>query len=340
MRFPRAGAHRLSPRFPRTGFAGASFGFCRAITANFSLNAASSSSAPSSLAISTNLSCCDRASGSGCPGNIENSRLLAITDLRLFVDEVGNSDLNGAAADPNVRYLSLSGILTTRAHHETTITSKLEAAKSCLPLRDASTPIILHRREIVRREGIFATLHDPAIGSSFDNALIDAIKTAPYLAITVQIDKKKHLDTYTVWHYDPYHYCLRCLVERFVLYCRRHRARGLVVIEPRYKKSDKKLKASYELIFKNGTENIPDRIVQEYLLSKDIVFQPKKANIAGLQLADLIAHPSARRMRFLRDGAVEPVDFGSKIADVLTERRYARNPKTLVIDGWGTKWLP
>ena len=95
-----------------------------------------------------------------------------------------------------------------------------------------------------------------------DNALIDAIKTAPYLVITVQIDKKKYLDKYTLFHYDPYHYCLRCLVERFVLYCRRWKAKGLVVIEPRCKKSDKKLKASYELIFKKGTEYIRRTLAQ------------------------------------------------------------------------------
>lgn len=271
---------------------------------------------------------------------MENLRLLDITDLRLFVDEVGNSDLNGSATDPNVRYLSLSGIITTHGCHETTITQKLNAVKSCIPSCYVSTPIILHRREIVRREGIFIALRDPNIASNFDNALIDAIKTAPYLVITVQIDKKKYLDKYTLFHYDPYHYCLRCLVERFVLYCRRWKAKGLVVIEPRCKKSDKKLKASYELIFKKGTEYIRACIVQEYLLSKDIVFQPKKANIAGLQLADLIAHPSARRMRFERNRTTEPADFGSKIADVLTTRRYVRDPKTCVIDGWGTKWLP
>ena len=98
------------------------------------------------------------------------------------------------------------------------------------------------------------------------------IEKAPYRAITVQIDEKEHLDTYGVWHFDPYHYCLRCMVERFVLYARRHLARGLVVIDPRYKRSDKKLKASFERIYMAGTDVIPARVVQDHLISRDIVF--------------------------------------------------------------------
>lgn len=116
--------------------------------------------------------------------------------------------------------------------------------------------------------------------------------------------------------------------------------RGDVVIEPRFKKADKKLKASFERIYDGGTENIPARIVQETLLSKDIQFFPKAANVAGLQIADILAHPSARRMRFERDGMPLPDDFGSAVAQILVDRRYARNPKTHAIVGWGTKWLP
>ena len=36
-----------------------------------------------------------------------------------------------------------------------------------------------------------------------------------YTVITVCLDKKKHRDTYTTWRYDPYHYCLAVLLERF-----------------------------------------------------------------------------------------------------------------------------
>ena len=258
----------------------------------------------------------------------------------LYIDEVGNADLKGAANDDNVRFLSLTGILTTRRHHEERITPQIDSIKALIPRQSAEKPVILHRREIVRREGAFACLRDPELSRKFNALLLDAIAMAPYLVLTVQIDKKQHLEEYDTWHFDPYHYCLRCLIERYVLYLSRHQAVGVVAIEPRYKKADKKLKASFERAFLDGTENIAAKKVQKHLLSKSIQFFPKTANVAGLQLADLIAHPSARYMRIVRDGGALPDDFGSKVAEILVARRYARHPLKGTIAGWGTKWLP
>ena len=193
---------------------------------------------------------------------------------------------------------------------------------------------------MLRREGVFACLREPDIGPAFDAALLGLLSGVPYLASTVQMDKKAHLETYGVWHFDPYHYCLRCLVERYVLYLRNHQAKGDVVIEARFKKADKKLKASYEKIYLEGTENIPPRVIQSCLLSKDIMFETKRSNVAGLQIADLLAHPSARHMRFLRNGEDEPSDFGGSVAQILVEQKYTRNPQTGTINGYGRKWLP
>lgn len=260
--------------------------------------------------------------------------------FRLFIDEVGNNDLDGAASDPNIRFLSLSGVLMRRYLHDSILTQRLDALKQMLPAHTSVKPVILHRREIVRREGPFAALRDVALSSKFNAALLECLSESPYLVVTVQIDKKAHLDSYGMWHFDPYHYCLRCLIERYVLYLSRHGEHGDVVIEPRFKSADKKLKASFERIYRSGTENLPSRLVQRHLVSKDIQFCAKSANVAGLQLADLIAHPSARAMRFDRDGLVVPEDFGTQVVRILNDRRYARNPRTEVISGWGTKWLP
>jgi hypothetical protein len=259
---------------------------------------------------------------------------------RLYIDEIGNSDLNGAAEDPNVRFLALTGVVAIREQHDRILNGRMEVLKGIFPDHSPDNPILLHRREIMRREGRFAVLRDPGKQEAFDGGLLQMFEECPYLVMTVQIDKKLHLDTYGVWHFDPYHYCLRCLVERYVLYLRRHGVQGDVVIEPRFKKADKKLKASFERIYREGTENISPRIVQAHLLSKDIIFFNKAANVSGLQVADLLAHPSARYMRFEREGAQQPEDFGSKVAQILVEKKYARNPQTMQIEGYGTKWLP
>ena len=123
------------------------------------------------------------------------------------------------------------------------------------------------------------------------------IEDLPYIAITVAIDKHAHVEKYSVWHFNPYHYCMRALIERYVLWLNRHKLTGGVVAEPRFKKVDKKLKKSFSYIYDHGTENIPAAIVQARLTSREIKFDPKANNVCGLQLVEMIAHPSHRAMK-------------------------------------------
>ncbi len=256
---------------------------------------------------------------------------------RLFIDEVGNGNLRGAAADDNVRYLSLTGILTKIDLHERAIRPSVDELKIDI---FGTADVILHRREIMRREGIFSALRDKGKAEEFDMALLTLIRDCPYLAITIAIDKREHLDRYKAWHFDPYHYCLRCLVERYVLWLRRHSLTGDVAIEPRFPKADKRVKQSFQMIYERGTGLISSATVQEHLSSHDIKFIPKKLNVAGMQLCDLLAHPSYRSMKLERDDIPEPPDFGTNIVEILRKQRYSRHPKSKVIDGWGRKWLP
>lgn len=259
---------------------------------------------------------------------------------RLFIDEVGNGDLQGAAHDPNVRYLSLTGIIMKVRAHDRRLQPAIDHLKAVHIGENGENPIILHRREIVRREGPFSILRDEGRKEAFDKALLQIIDDQPFLVMTVVIDKKEHLDRYQVWRFDPYHYCLQCLVERYVNWLRRRKLTGDVVIEARFKKADKKLKASFLQLWERGTGPIAPAVMQKHLSSREIGLMPKSANVAGLQMCDLLAHPSAREMRRVREGLEPYEDFGSEVVRLLNEKKYARNPKTKVIEGWGTKWLP
>jgi hypothetical protein len=256
---------------------------------------------------------------------------------RLFIDEVGNGDLRGAAADDNVRYLSLTGILTKRELYDRAITPMVNDLKTDVFGR---TDVILHRREIMRREGPFAILRNEETKIAFDAGVLSLVRECPYLATTVNIDKREHLSTYGVWHFDPYHYCLRCLIERYVLWLRRHDLTGDVAIEPRFPKADKKVKASFRLIYDCGTEHISPTIIQQHLLSHDIKFVPKSQNCAAMQLCDMLAHPSYRSMKLEREEMPEPADFGTSIVEILRDRRYSRHLRSGQVAGWGRKWLP
>jgi hypothetical protein len=202
-------------------------------------------------------------------------------------------------------------------------------------------PVIFHRREIMNRQGPFSILKDPAVRAQFDDRLFAYLREQQYIAITVVIDKREHLSKYSIWHYDPYHYCMHCLVERYCIWLNRNGYVGDVAIEPRYKDADKKLKQSYNRLYHKGTSGgLSPKVAQRVLTTHELKFIPKKDNWAGLQIADLIAHPSFRAMRLAKDRQDPPADFGSRIADLLEESKLARHPTKGTIAGYGRKWLP
>ena len=88
-----------------------------------------------------------------------------------------------------------------------------------------------------------------------------------------------------------------------------------------------------------GTHNLSSDDLQAHLTSKELKIKPKTANVSGLQVADLIAHP-ARRWFFKNVFKMDDhkVTFGDKIIEMLEEEKFFRyNSK---IYGYGAKKLP
>jgi len=139
-----------------------------------------------------------------------------------------------------------------------------------------------------------------------------------YTVITVCIDKKKHKETYNVWRYDPYHYCLAVLLEYFVFFLERIKGCGDVMSESRGGKENRRLMDSFSRLWQNGTEYLAPEKFQKVLTSKQLKVKLKLNNISGLQLADLIAHPS--RNEILREHGLLESDiapFARLVIDVL-----------------------
>lgn len=211
--------------------------------------------------------------------------------FRMYVDEVGNSDLE-SSDNPLHRFLSLTGVILELDYVKNTLFPQMEELKSIYFGSHPDEPIILHRKELVNAKFPFECLKDQQIRNKFDNNLLKLMLSWEYTVVTVCIDKKKHKEKYRIWRYDPYHYCLAVLLERFVLFLERRNNHGDVMAESRGGKEDRRLQDSFERIWKNGTEYITPERFQAVLTSKQLKVKPKSNNISGLQLADLIAHPS------------------------------------------------
>lgn len=257
---------------------------------------------------------------------------------RLYVDEVGNSDL-GASENPNHRYLSLTGVAISLSHVRDVLHPSLESLKQRFFHSHPDEPVILHRKELVNKRHPFEALRDPRVETAFNSELLQLLRELEYMVITVVIDKLEHKRKYTVWQIDPYHYCLRVLVERFVRWLDERNAVGDVMAESRGGKEDRRLKDSFVRVVREGTGPVPAELISQRLTSCQLKVESKRSNIVGLQLADMIAHPSQRATMARHFKEELPQNFGGRIAEILEDRKYRCSPGGK-IEGWGRKWLP
>jgi len=260
-----------------------------------------------------------------------------MTKYRIYIDEVGNNDLK-SSDNPNHRYLSLTGLIFNLNYVKDVVTPSLEKLKQKFFTYHPDEPVILHRKELVNKKYPFNSLKDKKIEEDFNSEFLNMLLNLEYVVISVLIDKMEHKVKYQTWKYDPYHYCMEIILERFFFFLDAVDSTGDVMVESRGGKEDMRLKKSYSRIFENGTQFIETERLQKRLTSKELKVKPKMLNVSCLQLADLIAHPS-RRFMFRKYGVDEgkPYAFGEKIIEVIEDKYYKGKTG---IEGYGIKLLP
>jgi hypothetical protein len=253
---------------------------------------------------------------------------------RIYIDEVGNPDLE-SSDNPNHRFLSLTGVILELGHVESAVHPQMTALKAKYFRSHPDEPVILHRKEMINFKPPFESLREVTIREQFDRELLALMESWEYTVISVCLDKKKHKETYSTWRYDPYHYCLAVLLERFVFFLNRAGCQGDVMAESRGGKEDKRLKASFARLWEKGTDYVEPQQVQRALTSKQLKIKLKANNIAGLQLADLVAH-SSRNEILTEQGLLEksPGPFAGKVIEILQKKYDQRGDRS-----FGKKFL-
>lgn len=260
--------------------------------------------------------------------------------FRIYIDETGTHVLKNVENDDNIQYLSLTGIILRQDVHDGAVHTRLEKIKTDLLAHGPSNQVILHRKDIVDKIGPFSALRDPVIEHEFNARFYALVAEAPFMSITVSIDKRKHGKKYRVWQHDPYHYCMECVLERYVMWLERKKFVGDALVESRNPASDKRLKSSYAYFYNNGNNYVSAEVAQRHLTTKQLKLATKDKNVSGTQIADLLAHPALKAMRYDRRGNERPDDYGQKLVALLEKYKYLQNPRNGRIQGWGTKWLP
>jgi len=155
---------------------------------------------------------------------------------------------------------------------------------------------VLHANDIRKPKGEFTFLLHPERRFYFMQRLSACIEEAEIHIIAHIIHKKSLIEKYRK-PFDPYYIALRMCLEQTALFLKEHNQSGKlthIIVESRGKKEDRELEMEFTRILDpNHNWGMADKFpLGETPFEMKCV--EKKINSAGLQLADLAAHPIGR----------------------------------------------
>ena len=205
-------------------------------------------------------------------------------DYLVFVDESGDHGLarNDTRNDPEYPLFVLAFCIVTKRDYTEVITPDLQRFKFNHFGHDV---VVLHEHEIKKAKGLFAFLLNPQKRGPFFDDLNALMQRVPMTLVAVVIHKAR-LVAQDQAPANPYHLALEFGLERVARFLDEQGQTGRttpLVCECRGRREDDEL----ELEFRRVATRIP---------GFDIHFVDKKANLPGLQIADLVARPIGRHV--------------------------------------------
>lgn len=258
--------------------------------------------------------------------------------FRLYIDESGDHVFNHLEEEGH-RYLCLLGCWF-RGRDYRLFHQELEAFKQRHIPHNPDEPIILHREDIINRRRAFWRLRDSDKAQAFDHDLLELIRRAKFKIVAVVIDKKElKLQYPTPAH--PYHLGLGFMLQRYCRFLNHINRCGDVMAESRGGHEDRLLKDSYMWVYQRGLFGRTNAaFFQQALTSKELKVKPKSANLAGLQLADLLANPLRKAMLIEErkvQGTLAP--FAERMLETV-EHKFNHHLYKGQVEGYGKVLFP
>lgn len=203
------------------------------------------------------------------------------SDYVVYVDESGDHSL--ASIDPDYPVFVLALCIFHKRHYSEKIIPAVEKLKFNYFGHDS---VVLHENEIRKQKGDFAFLSHLPTRNEFLGRLSSIMDASNFILIACVVDKVRLSRSAGVAS-NPYHVALGICLEalrNFLAEKKQDQLKTHVVVECRGKREDSELELEFRRICDGdnpGNKHLPF----------DIVFADKKTNLAGLQLADLVARP-------------------------------------------------
>ena len=256
---------------------------------------------------------------------------------RLYIDESGDHVFRHLE-EPGHRYLCLLGCMFKGKNYRD-FHDALEAFKQRYIPHSPDEPVVLHREDIVNRRKSFWRLRDSYTRAGFDSELLRVIGQAEFSIVAVLIDKKRLREQYpTPAH--PYHLGIGFMLQRYCGLLNHLNRVGDVMAESRGGKEDRLLKDSYARVYERGAWMVSADKFQRALTTKELKIKPKMANIAGLQLADILAHPIRQSMLVERNCIPGPLSPFAKRLIFEIKEKFNRHLYDGRVEGYGRVFFP
>ena len=210
----------------------------------------------------------------------------------LYIDECGDHNL--ANFDEQFPIFTLCGIIV-RDDKRMWLENEIHTLKQDFW---GNQHTILHSRDIRKCQRGFEILFDLDVKKHFYERINDILGAeGVYVIVACAILKESYIRNYGKMN-DVYAQSLSFVLERAVFYLDSVKEDEEVelhtVVEMRGKKEDEKLHTFYMQLLDKGTYWVGSERLKQF--AKSFTLQPKKANVIGLQVADLVAYPITRHI--------------------------------------------
>lgn len=207
--------------------------------------------------------------------------------LVLFLDESGDHDL--IRIDPEYPIFVLAGCIMDSQYEAKVLTSALNRFKESF---FGNNEIVLHLAEYTRDGEGYEKLRDKDLRGEFYAGLNKIIKDTEFCLVACIIDKNEHIKHYKN-AIDPYLLSLEVIVERFIMFLKEKKEKGVIIAESRGPQLDNQLNLAFLDLKISGTRFLRPIDIMENIT--DFRIRKKGENISGLQLVDSIITPIGRR---------------------------------------------
>lgn len=214
------------------------------------------------------------------------------TNYYLYIDECGDQNLE--TFSPTFPIFTLCGILV----REDKVSLLEEQIRSLKKEFWGDRQIILHSRDIRKCQNGFEILFDLNVKQRFYEVVNRILgQENVYVIVSCSILKEPYIRQFGKLN-DVYGQSLSFVLERAIFYvdnhCEDENGTISAIVERRGKREDRNLRNYYEQLLEKGTYWVTPERMRKRMMGLD--FKWKSEDIAGLQIADLIAYPLTRHV--------------------------------------------